>query len=125
MSTRTQIGDAIREAMPDTASVLVDVRDLGEIDPAVTAVVQIIRERVENINTVNLIERFELWVVDPHTDPTLLEDYLDDSLDAVLEAINGLDWLLWTQAERAMHPSGNYHAYKITVHTQSYITNEE
>lgn len=122
MGARQQLGDALIAALPATAKIVIDYRDLAEISPEITGVVQIVRTRIENLGEQNQLQTFELWVVDPHVDPTLAEDSLEANLDAVVEALAGLDWLLWQTAERTLHPSGKYEAYKIAVLTKSHIT---
>lgn len=122
MGARQQLGVALDAALPDSIVIVTDVRDLGELAPEITGVVQIIRTNIDNLGEKNQLQHMELWVVDPHIDPSLAEDSLDDNLDAVIEALARLDWLLWTTAERGLHPGGKYEAYKITIQTKSYIT---
>lgn len=122
MGARQELAAALTLVLPATVVIVTDVRDLGELAPELSGVMQIIRTSIDNLGRKNQLQHFELWVVDPHTDPTLAEDSLDANLDDVLEAIDGLDWLLWDKVERGIHPGGKYEAYKITIQTKSHFT---
>ena len=122
MSVRTDLGDALSSVLPNTFRIITDYRDIGELPPEITGAVQLIRSTVQNLGIGRQKQTFELWVIDPHLTPELAEDSLDDNLDLVIEALEGNDWLVWTEASRTLHPGGKYEAYKMTIQHETFIT---
>lgn len=119
MGVRSDLAAALDAALPDSVQVVKTVRDLGELDPAVTGVVQLVRTQVAPApETGSFLNTFDVWTVTPKTDSDLVDDDLDAALDALLEAMLPLGYLAWETAEREMHPDG-YHAYKMNVTVKS------
>lgn len=117
MTTRTQIADWLTAKLPN--SIIVIPHPTMPDDPAdnVTGLVIVVRKSIApGPNLGRYIETHELWVLDPHTDRALSEDMLDQSLDAVLDAINDPDehWMNFESAERDTF-ADEYPAYRITI----------
>lgn len=115
MSVRTELQQAI-EAGLTNVKVVATLANLGELDPTYTGVVQVIRTDVTPSTQQPqgaYINTFEVWLIDPHTDPEVVEDTLDALLDALLELFDDIGWLTWGKAERSMY-SDSYHAWKLS-----------
>ena len=65
---------------------------------------------------------FRVYVVDPHTDSGKAEDALDSAVDSLLYAIDGLDPIRWTAAEKVIYEQ--HRAYEITIEAFSERTTE-
>lgn len=130
MSSRTDLATALA---PVLAGVVLDdrvgvkmvptPRNLGEIDPGLAGVAQLVRREISPGSTVGRFRvEFDLWVVsavttgsvDPVTGSDDVEDHLDDLVDAVLETLDPLGAILWDKATRETHPDG-YPAYRIEL----------
>lgn len=123
--SRHQIKDALEDALVAAAleatyNVIPDPRDLGEFDPAYSAILQIVRQVVKP-NPPNprgaYEESVELWLLVANPDPAIAEDLLDDRLREVFDLLDStyLAFATVDRAERGIHKSGNKHAYKITL----------
>lgn len=124
MNVREQLATALQGALGATFTVVADTRDVGRVDDQLRGVVQLIRTGITNGNRVGAMSHeFDVWVLEPNLDPEQAEASLDDILDAVLEVVENLDWLTWSEATRDTHPAG-YHAYKLNVTTQTVTTKE-
>lgn len=117
MGARAEFVEFITPLLPGTFEILSTYSGLGELDNPTTAVVQLLRTELAPAPNAQgtILQQFELWVIEPKTDTDELEDTLDDSLDTVLEAVDGCTWAQWTKATRTMHPGSDYHAYKIDL----------
>jgi hypothetical protein len=115
VGARAQLAGHLRQVLPDTFRVVDTIGDLGVLESPTVAAVQIIRTKLEHAEAQPMgayLQHFDIWVIEPKTDPDLLEDALDDALDEVLLALDNLPPATWVDATRQMHPS-DYHAYKI------------
>jgi len=121
MGARQQLADALLEALGPTFAVIPDPRSIGELDPAKVGVIQLMRTKVAPTNHPGrLAQEFDVWLLDPFKSPEDGETHLDDNLDLVVEALDGMDWLLWTDATRGVHPDG-HPGYNFTLTTESQI----
>lgn len=115
MSARQDLAAALEAQLPPTAKVVTDFSSLGELDPKITAVAQFVRVSTKPAPTNGrYILEFEGWIITPSKDPAVAEDALDEGLDTVIEAIEAIPNLLWTEAVRAVHADG-YHGHKLTL----------
>lgn len=125
MNVRQQLATALQGALGSAFTIVADTRDIARVDDQQRGIVQLVRTKITNGDRMHAtVHEFDLWVVTPNLDSEGSgEADLDDVLDEVLEVIEGLDWLTWSEAVRETHPAG-YHAYQFTVSTQTVTTKE-
>lgn len=120
--SRHQLADALDAAIAasDTEfvyDVVPDPRDVGEADPSVDCVLQIVRQKIKRApaNPAGAFEEaHELWLLVPGIDPKDAEDDLDDKVAEVIDFIESIPFLTWSSADRGIHKS-NRHGYKFTL----------
>lgn len=57
---------------------------------------------------------FEVWLIDPASDPAVAETSLDDEVDTLLYALEDNASLSWSEAERIPY-DGTYQAWNIRI----------
>lgn len=123
MSTRADIQTRLVTLLPADKYEFVDnLGELGEPNPGHPNRLQLIRTALEPTDMQGSYwQEFELWAVVPDSDPEDVETAVDDVLSDVLPILDLTDWMLWTRAERAVHPNG-FHGYRITFKALSTST---
>lgn len=116
MSLRSELIAALKPLLPAKTK-LVDIpRSIDGLESG-RPVIMVYRENVtkapNGIGT--YFNSFALWIVNPGADPSRAEDALDVLLDQVIEALDTLKWLNWTNAERSVFGDNQAPAYKITL----------
>lgn len=117
VTTRAQLADWLRGQLGADVTVLDHPTMPDDPEDRITAVLLVIRQRVEPGPVFGTyLETHQVWVLDPHVDREVSENSLDSSLDRVLRAINApeVPWLLFVDAERDTF-ADVYPAYRITV----------
>lgn len=120
MSARAELQADIEGALPAGALVVPNLRELGDPSPEVPVIVQLFRTNIAPTEHEHgrFVQKFEIWVLTPQTDPELLEDDLDDHVDTLSELFSGSDVYLWPAGfTRARHRSGRqgYRLPELTI----------
>ena len=66
-----------------------------------------------------LSHTFSIFIIDPRTDPSTVEDSLDDSVGEVLWALKGLPFLVFDRADRVTFDNSQAWEIHITVLSQN------
>jgi predicted RNase H-like nuclease len=113
MSARTALRDALRTALPGYRVTGSAVVPSGISRPTVAVWQQSVVRRDElgqDRATVNL----EIWVLVGHEDPEKADDALDAALDDLILALQPIDWVQWSEAQRGVL-ADTFPGYNITV----------
>jgi hypothetical protein len=112
VSVRSEIAEALTEALPATFRVMDYVKQLDNTD---RPVVMLHRSKVRRNDSSRayLDHSMTAHVLVPETLGAAAEDAADDALDAVLGALEGIGYLDWEEAERT--PYANFTGYQITL----------
>ncbi len=115
MNSRKFLAAELRKKLPRQFKIIPEPRTMDELE-ARRPVVMLIRTNIKPAGTANYLADFAIWVIEPKLiDP---EDALDDALDAVVLALDGLEFLLWTDAERSTyrdHPAWRISAQVVAI----------
>lgn len=116
MSVRSELAAALKPLLPNTVKIIDVPRSIDGME-AKRPVVMLFREsRAKAPNAIgDYFDTFALYVVTPGVDTRRSEDALDDTLDAVIDALDGVKWVQWTTAERSVFGDNQAPAYKITL----------
>lgn len=116
MSVRSELAAALKPLLPATVKIIDVPRSIDGME-AKRPVVMLFREsRAKAPNAIgDYFDTFALYVVTPGVDTRRSEDALDDTLDAVIDALDGVKWVQWTTAERSVFGDNQAPAYKITL----------
>jgi len=116
MSTRSQLGNILVSALPETWRIIWDGRPIDP--PAATVLGMVVIDRVSIEPAPNVqgsyFEELALNVIEPTSNALTSEDSLDDRLEAVLAVLDPLWFLTFVRAERGTY-LGVYASYKITI----------
>ena len=125
MGTRNQLELAIAGTLANV-KIVDSPRAFADVEAHIIGILQFVRVSIKPASNSmgQAIEDFELWVIEPGTDPDEIENDLDALLDDVLATINPLPWLVWESAIRETHIT-NRSAYKITLTIITDINTEE
>lgn len=112
MNSRLGLMGALAAKLPARYKVIAP-KALDAIEPK-HPVVMVIRTNMEpGPNLGSYISTFAVWIIEPKLiDP---EDDLDDALDEVIVALDGYDFVTWTDAERSTYL--DQPAYRLTAKT--------
>lgn len=123
MSVRTQLADALRGVLPANMKIIDVPRSIDGMETR-RPVVLLYRERMTKApNAIgDYFNEIALWVISPNIDPKRGEELLDDSLDDVIVALDSINWVNWSLAERSVFGDAQAPAYKITV---TLVSNKE
>lgn len=116
MSVRSELAAALKPLLPASVKIIDVPRSIDGLE-AKRPVVLLYREsRAKAPNAMgDYFDTFALYVVTPGVDVRRSEDALDDTLDAVIDALDQVKWLQWTSAERSIFGDNQAPAYKITL----------
>lgn len=126
-TTRAQLAAYLDAATADTVTVIPHPTVPDDPDDRITAVVIIIRDRIDPATVPgHYIETHQVWVLDPHVDREISENALDSTTDDVLGALAdpAAPWVRFESAERDTF-ADKYPAYRLTVTIASTQTEEE
>ncbi len=119
MNLRRTLADALAAALP-AYRVMGYATELDAVTrPTVLLWVSLI-EPFETFGLDYLKVTFELWVVIGSQDPERANDDADDALTDVLTALQPLDYVDWTSAERGVLFDA-HHGYRITAQAVAQI----
>jgi hypothetical protein len=117
--SREQLAAVFTALLPGVL-VVPDLREINELDPAYTKLLQIVRVTVKpGTSRGAYLLAHELWACLPSVDLETLENSLEDFADEVIAALETQTWLTWSVAERAAHPVNQMPAYRFEVDTLS------
>jgi len=116
MSVRSELAAALKPLLPATVKIIDVPRSIDGME-AKRPVVLLFREsRAKAPNAMgDYFDTFALYVITPGVDTRRSEDALDDTLDAVIDALDQVKWLNWSIAERSVFGDNQAPAYKITL----------
>lgn len=116
MSVRSELAAALKPLLPASVKIIDVPRSIDGME-AKRPVVLLFREsRSKAPNAMgDYFDTFALYVITPGVDTRRSEDALDDTLDAVIDALDQVKWLQWTTAERSVFGDNQAPAYKITL----------
>jgi hypothetical protein len=116
MSVRSELAAALKPLLPASVKIIDVPRSIDGME-AKRPVVLLFREsRAKAPNAMgDYFDTFALYVITPGVDTRRSEDALDDTLDAVIDALDQVKWLQWTTAERSVFGDNQAPAYKITL----------
>ena len=116
MSVRNDLAAALKPLLPPKTKIVDVPRGLDGVE-VTRPVVMLYRERVQKApNGIgSYLNTFALWIVSPNVDPSRAENQLDQMLDDVVEALDQLLWLNWSNAERSTFGDSQAPAYKIDI----------
>jgi hypothetical protein len=123
MGTRQQLAAALKPLLPPRVK-LVDVpRSLDGIEANKPVVILYREKRSKAPNSIgSYTDTFTLWIITPGLDPQRAETALDDLLDDVVLAIDGIQWITWSSADRSTFGDQQAPAYRIDL---TVIANKE
>lgn len=102
---------------PLALDVVTDERSLGEIDPSVPAIAQLVLvDLTPTPMQGQLLVAWELWLVVGTKDPGDAQTQLLQLLPQVTELLDSVTWLDWSKATRATHPN-DFHALRLDLST--------
>lgn len=61
------------------------------------------------------LHSFSAWIITPNIDSAKAEDNLDTALENVIHALDQIDWLDWSNAERSTFGDQQAPAYRISL----------
>jgi hypothetical protein len=116
MSVRSELADALKPLLPTSVKIIDVPRSIDGME-AKRPVVLLYREsRAKAPNAMgDYFDTFAMYVITPGIDTRRSEDALDDTLDAVVSALDAIKWVQWTSAERSVFGDNQAPAYKITL----------
>lgn len=116
MSIRSDFATALKGILPSSIRIIDIPKSLDGLE-ANRPVVMLYREQMTKaVNAQGTyLNQFAVWIVTQYVDPARSEDSLDSVLDQVIDAIDDLDWMNWSVAERSTFGDQQAPAYKITV----------
>ena len=116
MGARAQLAAALKPLLPSQVKLIDIPRSLDGLE-ANKPVVMLYRERLAKApNAIgDYLATFALWVITPGIDPKRAEDALDDILDDVILALDGITFVSWTTAERSTFGDAQAPAYRIDL----------
>jgi hypothetical protein len=112
MSARKDVAAALRPLVPKKWAILDADRNIDETTEIALLVSQRTIEPAPNAAG-NHRATLRVYVIDPHEDPDAAEDALDDAVELVCFALDTIDALYWTTAEKVIYQGRR--AYQITV----------
>lgn len=98
MSTRTQLAAKLQEALGIDYHVVAFDKNLGPIDPSLSAVVIVDAPTYAPVAQGRLSLTFKLHVVTPYTDPEKVADQFDAVLDEMFSALDQIPNAVWSDA---------------------------
>lgn len=113
MNARTALSEALTDALPGFR-VLGYSQDLDAVTRPTVMVWTSLIERAEQFGLDRIKVTVELWVLVGNDNPEAANDALDDALEDVLGALQDVDWIDWTTAERGVL-FDRFHGYRITA----------
>lgn len=116
MSVRSELAAALKPLLPTTIKIIDVPRSIDGME-AKRPVVLLFREsRAKAPNAMgDYFDTFALYVIAPGVDTRRSEDALDNALDQVIDALDQIQWLNWSIAERSIFGDNQAPAYKITL----------
>ena len=116
MSVRSELAAALKPLLPTTIKIIDVPRSIDGME-AKRPVVLLFREsRAKAPNAMgDYFDTFALYVITPGVDTRRSEDALDNALDQVIDALDQIQWLNWSIAERSIFGDNQAPAYKITL----------
>lgn len=116
MSVRSELAAALKPLLPASMKIIDVPRSIDGIEAKRPVVVLYRESRAKAPNAIgDYFDTFALYVITPGVDVRRSEDALDNSLDAVVEALDSIKWLNWSVAERSLFGDNQAPAYKITL----------
>lgn len=116
MSVRSELAAALKPLLPATVKIIDVPRSIDGMEAKRPVIVLFRESRSKAPNAIgDYFDTFALYVVTPGVDVRRSEDALDDTLDAVIDALDGVKWVQWTTAERSVFGDNQAPAYKITL----------
>lgn len=111
---RVDVAELLTAALPATWRVDDTVHDLDGLEPdqpvVMVGTASLTPHAVIGLRTYAL----RVLLVEPSTDPGDADDALDSRLDVLLDALDDIPLLAWTNAERATF-ADSWPAYEVTV----------
>ena len=116
MTIRADLADALKALLPTSLKIIRVPRGLDGIETQ-RPVVMLYREQVEKAPNAQgtYLHTFAVWLISPNVDPNRAEDNLDNSLDTLITALDGVNWCNWVNAERSTFGDNQAPAYKINL----------
>lgn len=116
MSVRSELAAELKPLLPASVKIIDVPRSIDGME-AKRPVVLLFREsRAKAPNAIgDYFDTFALYVITPGVDTRRSEDALDDTLDAVIDALDQVKWINWSIAERSVFGDNQAPAYKITL----------
>jgi hypothetical protein len=116
MGARAQLAAALKPLLPSKVKLVSIPRSLDGIESR-QPVVLLYREKLEKAPNAqgDYLATFALWIITPGIDPQRAEDALDDILDDVILALDGVNFVHWSSAERSTFGDSQAPAYKIDL----------
>jgi hypothetical protein len=110
------LATTLRELVPAAWRIVPVERNVDELD-ATTVVIKLdsVRRIPEAPKSGRYFATWTVTVATPHIDPTLGDPDIFDSLLALLDALELVDWLEWTAAQKVVESSR--YAFDITLDT--------
>lgn len=116
MSVRSELAAALKPLLPASMKIIDVPRSIDGIEAKRPVIVLYRESRAKAPNAMgDYFDTFALYVITPGVDVRRSEDALDDSLDAVVDALDQIKWLNWSVAERSLFGDNQAPAYKITL----------
>lgn len=113
MSARKDLAAVFRKLVPRVWQIIDTDRSIDQVKKVAVLISQ---RRIEPAPSNPLGSHrvtFRVYVIDANSDPGAAEDALDNSVDTLLYAIDSVDAIRWTAAEKVIYQDRR--AYEITV----------
>lgn len=116
MSVRSELAAALKPLLPATVKIIDVPRSIDGMESKRPVVLLYRESRAKAPNSMgDYFDTFAMYVVTPGVDVRRSEDALDDTLDSVIDALDQINWLNWSVAERSLFGDNQAPAYKITI----------
>ncbi|MFT4296527.1 MAG: hypothetical protein QM582_14055 [Micropruina sp.] len=121
---RAMLAAALSDALP-AWQIVADARALDSVrKPAAAVLWTSKRTRPDKLTLDILQDEITLWVLTAADNPAIIENDLDELLEAVIQAIEPLEWCAWTEAERGTLDE-KYPGWRLTVSCAYQLITEE
>ncbi len=123
MTSRTQLVDDLKAALPSKYRVVGFNSALDAVKAPTVMVWQSKIERPEQFGLHGLLVTFDLWLLVGQENTARADEALDVALDDVIDALQGITWVDWQDAERGIL-FDSFQGWKVTVNAAATITTE-
>lgn len=123
MSARTELATALSAGLPSSYRVVGFNSTLDSVAKPTVMVWQQTLTRPDDFGLQRVNVTLNLWVLVGQQNSGNADNALDTALEKVLGALQPIDWVEWTTAERGVFAE-KFHGYQVTVEAVATIDTE-